>query len=74
VGKGGIGLPKKWGEKMAITLKPNVKKKLKEKNVSIFDPYNFGLMCDKCGKIWVPEIKSNKMPKGYWKCPNSCNS
>jgi hypothetical protein len=40
----------------------------------------FWLRCQACGTTWTPTIKKNepdgtwRMPPGYWRCPNGCNT
>ena len=36
---------------------------------------NIMLTCMKCGQKWSPMLQSGgRMPRGYWKCPNGCNT
>lgn len=34
------------------------------------------LRCKQCGQVWVPSylIPSNRLRKGWWRCPNGCNA
>ena len=32
------------------------------------------LRCDRCTKVWSVGGKGLRLPKGYWKCPNGCNT
>jgi hypothetical protein len=48
---------------------------LKKVGITIEDPVHIWLRCDKCGDAWSPHIqRGGKLPRGYWKCPNGCNS
>lgn len=48
---------------------------LKKVGVAITDPKKPLLQCDSCGAAWTPDIgESGQLPRGYWRCPNSCNA
>jgi len=48
---------------------------LKRVGITIEDPERIWLRCDKCGDGWSPNIQRGAvLPKGFWKCPNGCNS
>lgn len=48
---------------------------LEKVGVEIVNPHNFHLHCLECGQIWSPEMQGNdRLPRGYWKCPNGCNT
>jgi len=48
---------------------------LKNVGITIEDPIRIWLRCDKCGAAWSPNIqRGGGLLRGYWKCPNSCNS
>jgi hypothetical protein len=43
--------------------------------VEIYNPQNWSLRCKQCGMIWSPNIlRGGRQPRGYWRCPNGCNS
>jgi len=51
---------------------------IKQKNVTrvFLDDRREGifLQCNSCGSTWSPNIQSgDRLPKGYWRCPNRCN-
>lgn len=56
--------PKRW-----------LKATLDRVNVAIFSISNLNLRCIQCQAIWSPNIRpGRRLPSGYWKCPNGCNS
>jgi hypothetical protein len=41
----------------------------------IGDKSHIRLACKHCGQNWSPNIQpGGRLPRGYWKCPNGCNS
>ncbi len=39
------------------------------------DLHHLVFVCQQCGIAWTPQLRGfGRMPKGYWKCPNGCNS
>lgn len=51
------------------------KRRLRTAQVSVVDPHGLLLQCDRCGQCWSPNLLSGgRLPKGYWKCQNGCNS
>jgi len=33
------------------------------------------LQCEQCGQVWSPMLQQGgKLPRGYWHCPNRCNT
>ena len=52
----------------------HVRKKLEEKEVETLDGPEIILRCKTCGSTWKPDMRGRKrLPKGYWRCPESCN-
>lgn len=50
-------------------------RELKRVGVEIRDASSTILGCVECGKGWAPMLQQGgKLPRGYWKCPNGCNS
>ncbi len=49
---------------------------LKKVGVTLLDPKHFGLQCDRCDTKWSPNFppRGKRLARGYWKCPNGCNS
>lgn len=48
---------------------------LKKVGVEIINQARVHLKCMKCGQLWSPNIQpGGTLPRGYWKCPNGCNS
>ena len=48
---------------------------LKRVGVAVLDESNVQLQCIACHQVWSPNILSGgKLHRGYWKCPNGCNS
>jgi len=53
----------------------DIKRTLRKNNVELIDKYRTLLQCKQCGIIWSPNLLSGgRLPKGYWKCPNGCNT
>jgi len=62
------------GGSVSPVVPPHVRRRLKEKNVDLFDPRSFTLLCRKCGRTWQPTFGENgRLSRGYWRCPNGCN-
>lgn len=52
----------------------HVRRKLAQKRLSFLVGPGLTLKCDTCGVTWRPETKGRqRLPKGYWICPNGCN-
>ncbi len=50
-------------------------KELAKVKVRVVDRNRIWLQCDDCGQKWSPELlRSGRLPRGYWKCPNGCNT
>ena len=50
-------------------------KKCEEKNIEIVDENSILLRCKECGQVFQPRIHSGpRFQKGWWKCPNGCNT
>jgi hypothetical protein len=48
---------------------------LSKAGVEIVDEASVHLRCQACGQVWSPNFLSGgRLPKGYWHCPNGCNS
>lgn len=47
---------------------------LKKVGVSLVNAKSLMLRCGKCKETWPIKQKGLRLPKGYWKCPNGCNS
>ncbi len=48
---------------------------MKKVGVTIENRDHVLLRCDACGQSWSPNLLSKgRLPRGYWKCPRSCNS
>lgn len=48
--------------------------RLKSRGVKMIQSNPMWLQCDSCGAKWSPDMqRGGRMPRGYWKCPNSCN-
>jgi hypothetical protein len=47
---------------------------LKKVGVNLLSANPLKLKCDKCEAVWAVTVKGLRLPKGYWKCPNSCNT
>ena len=62
-------------EYMAIKRIPHhVSRKMEQKKVELVEGTEFTLRCLTCGGTWEPETEGRqRLPKGYWKCPERCN-
>ena len=50
-------------------------RRLRNAGVSLINPHRVVLECNRCGWRWcLPAKGRGRLPKGYWKCPNGCNS
>lgn len=48
---------------------------LRKFSVQILDHHTLHLRCEQCGQIWAPNLGAGgRLPRGYWHCPNGCNS
>lgn len=50
---------------------------LQEITPGLYRAYNsFGwCRCQQCGQVWSPTLQTEgRLPRGWWKCPNGCNS
>jgi hypothetical protein len=48
---------------------------LKKLGITILSANPVHLACDHCGDEWSPTTwGNNRLSKGYWKCPNGCNT
>lgn len=47
---------------------------LKKVGVLLLGVKPLTLKCCKCEAVWTVTVKGLRLPKGYWKCPNSCNT
>jgi len=44
-------------------------------NVDLLDGSCVRLGCKRCGAQWSPNLRAGgHLPRGWWKCPNGCNS
>jgi transposase len=60
---------------MQFVVKPHVKRKAKEANVTVTDPSRMTVTCNECGTAWSPNIQpGGRLPRGWWRCPNECNA
>jgi hypothetical protein len=43
--------------------------------VEIRDSSKTLLACKECGQVWSPNLlKGGRLPRGYWRCPQGCNT
>ena len=43
--------------------------------VVLIDENDIRLACMSCGRKWSPLLrKDGRLPKGYWMCPEGCNT
>ena len=47
---------------------------LKKVSVLLLSVKPLKLKCYKCEAIWTVTARGLRLPKGYWKCPNGCNT
>jgi len=48
---------------------------LKKVGVKVIDKKTVRLECERCGQQWSPNLLSGgDFPRGYWKCPEGCNT
>jgi hypothetical protein len=48
---------------------------LKRAGVTLTDPKSLTLCCDECGAMWSSDRQPDgRLPRGYWHCPNGCNT
>ena len=51
------------------------KEELLKVGVELINQHTAHLKCMICGQVWSPNLlEGGKLPKGYWQCPNGCNS
>ena len=49
-------------------------KQLNKVGVRIVKSESLTLRCMRCTQTWVVKQKGLRLPRGYWRCPNSCNA
>lgn len=48
---------------------------LERVGVVILSESSFHLQCVQCQQVWSPNmLRGGRLPRGYWKCPNGCNT
>jgi hypothetical protein len=47
---------------------------LKKVGVRLVKSELLTLRCSRCAKTWTIKQIGLRLPKGYWKCPNGCNT
>ena len=50
------------------------KSQLAKVGVSLLDDRRGELKCNVCGSTWQVIKRGMRLPKGYWRCQNGCNS
>ncbi len=64
-----------YDERKLVRPKRFSEKELEKVRVEIIDGNRKLLKCKKCQEEWFPEPHSpGRLTKGYWKCPNGCNT
>ena len=52
----------------------HVRRKMEQKKIEPVEGPELTLRCQTCGCTWKPETEGRqRLPKGYWKCPEGCN-
>ncbi len=48
---------------------------LKKHNVKLLlnTGFQIWLRCENCGVKWTVDNPEQRLPRGFWKCPNGCN-
>jgi len=50
-------------------------KELDKVSVEIMDHNSLRLRCEQCEQVWSPNLGTGgRLPNGYWRCPNGCNT
>ena len=47
---------------------------LKKVGVSLVKAGLLKFRCGECNETWPIKQKGLRLPKGYWRCPNGCNT
>jgi len=69
-----------WLNNEGTALRPRYPRRFEASELAKFavdleDSDRIILRCNQCGKGWSPNIlRGGKLPRGYWRCPNRCNS
>lgn len=58
------------------SLKPHIRRALKAHDVTCVDEDRFWLQCNKCKARWSTDFPADgsRNARGYWSCPNGCNT
>ena len=50
-------------------------RELAKAGVELVNDHRMMLACEGCGQHWSPDLQpGGRRPRGYWRCPNGCNS
>ncbi len=56
-------------------LKRSIRDALRKHNVEVIDAQRGTFACGVCGNRWTVDIPSSgRMPDGWWRCANGCNT